>query len=259
MNEPLKIVTFHTSAETWADDPHPLAGNPTPRPDLILLFAESIRRSNPDARLVLLTDFKTDVPGIFDHIERAPIKQEELMTERFRMQRNWLRRMSRPTNVAFVDTDTLILEDLSQVFEQTFRLGVTVRDVVRFPWEVVGPYNAGVIFARPIGAPSDGAVHDALIELIERMEREYSAWCGGQLAMRDLLGRRQPAEVVSIRGVDVRIFSCTTHNYRPTDIGEDIDDRLILHFCGTAKPLITSYARRIGIAVTDSTRLTAAK
>jgi len=247
MAVPTDIVTFHTSAQTWSESPHPLVGQIEPHTNLIPLFAASVRRSNPGARLVLLTDRRTVVPCRFDHVERAAVSQSELMLERFRLQRAWMRRPPFPRNIVFIDSDTLILGDMQSVFNEPFVLGVTVREVPRFSWEETAPYNAGVIFARASNNPRQTNIHDELIHRIKRMDPDYWAWNGNQLAMRDLIGRRKSCETISVCGVYVRVFSCSTHNYRPLGPNEVIDHCLILHFCGTAKPLMRIYAERFGL------------
>ncbi|MGR0188387.1 hypothetical protein [Azospirillum aestuarii] len=167
------------------------------------------------------------------------------MLERLRAQERLLSEADAETAFAFLDTDTLVLKELSEVFSTTFDVGVTIRDRPRHHFEVTMPYNNGVIFAKENRAHSANAYFSHIRKMLESSPAESWAWSGNQFVVRDLLGIRAPGETTFAGGARVHIFPCTTHNYTPFVPGEDLTEKYIVHFRGEAKPLMRHYAAPI--------------
>lgn len=237
----IRIVTFHTDDDRWERTPHPLGGRKSPRSDLVPLFVASVRISNPRASLELITDESTRALPGFDRVHRLSLDNEFIMLERLRGQCDLIAKAAPDDQIAFLDTDTIVLRPLADVFDSTFDVGVTIRDRPKFSFERAMPYNNGVIF---VSLNIHGAALTYFLRKLAALEasgRETWAWSGNQLVVLDILGRRPAHSIVRVGGARIKIFSCSTHNYAPEGRGEDIRDKIILHFRGDAKSLMLDY------------------
>jgi hypothetical protein len=238
----IRVVTFHTTDDRWAHKPHPLGGLKPPHSSLIPIFARSVRKSNPNARLELLTDETTVIPGAqFDALIRRRLDHEFLMLERLRAQTELLRTAEDGDLIAFLDTDTIVLQDLRKVFVESFDIGVTIRDNPQFDFERRMPYNNGVIFAK--AGPNKAALRffEHLQDRLEALPPAAWAWSGNQFVVRDVLGVHAPSTLIVTDHASVKVFPCSSHNYTPNSPGENLETKLLLHFRGDAKHLMEQY------------------
>jgi hypothetical protein len=224
-------------------EPHPIGGTKAPFTELIPLFVASARRVHPPVSLEIVTDQDTSLPDGFDVVWRRNIDLSALMLERARAQEELTRGASRGDAIAFLDTDTLILRDLRHVFDESFDVGVTIRDNPIHDFERRMPYNNGVIFADCSRSGAASSYFSAVRNAIEELDESLWAWSGNQFVVRDALGHHPPGSTIERFGARVRVFACTTHNYTPAVVGEDLEGKHLLHFRGDAKALMPQFAR----------------
>lgn len=201
------------------------------------------RRFHPYLSLEIITDQHTHLPDGFDVVWRRDINQSALMLDRARAQEELTRDASREDVIAFLDTDTLILKDLCEVFDASFDVGVTIRDNPIHDFERRMPYNNGVIFVDCSRSGAASSYFTALRKAIEQLDESLWAWSGNQFVVRDALGHHPPGSTINRFGARIRVFACTTHNYTPAADGEALNGKYILHFRGDAKHLMPLFAR----------------
>lgn len=155
--------------------------------------------------------------------------------------------------ILFLDVDTLL--------RKPFPWAPAADLYVTWRWEVAGdrdnaiiqPYNYGVL-----GCENNSSVREAFIWLRSRvlgMNPQNRDWYGNQLALAELVGcspqEGEAKKLVRIRwAIDdpgataliVRQLPCSTWNYTPEEIGEDVTDKGILHLKGDRKDMMEHYA-----------------
>jgi hypothetical protein len=112
------------------------------------------------------------------------------------------------------------------------------------------PYNGGVV-----GAKASPAGIEAFIWIrarIRRMSKKNQTWNGDQLALYDLAGAPRPEGKWTSRirwtlndsgiPLTVKALPCETYNYSPSEIGEDVSDKVIVHLKGGRKDMIEHYS-----------------
>lgn len=110
------------------------------------MCVESIRAHHPAALIVHMTDDKAPALVGSDEVWRSPkLVGSTFIRERMDM----LSRMT-PEPTAIIDSDTLTLRPLDDVWDDDFDVGLTWR-----PDEPVMPYNIGVMFCRAPGFFAD--------------------------------------------------------------------------------------------------------
>lgn len=246
----IHVVTFHTTKSTWSEQPHPLNGFKRPHTEFVDLFLASLRTHEPDATITLLTDMDSDVPGSYDWVIRRDFPQAELTLARFKMQRDFLALLGeRLERVVMLDTDILLNGRLGDVFDGGFDMGLTIRDQPMEPGEVEMPYNNGVIFVD-CRRRLDGilAFYDEIIRRVQVMHTDLHSWLGTQYAVRDLVGRQTVGTTVEVGAIDFRILPCSTFNHTPRSADECVANRVVLHFKGQFKQLMTDYAETLKVA-----------
>lgn len=241
------VITFHSTKSTWHETPHPYGGLRRPHTELIALFLESIRTWEPDGIVTLLTDAESSISGGFDNVLRCDFLQSELMLARLRMQRTAIEVLGKQRGlIALLDTDTLLIAKLSDVFDGTFDVGITVRDRPVEAFEVAMPYNNGVILVdcrERLSAVLE--YFDELISRVEAMEKDLHAWSGNQFAVKELVGVHAAGATISIGRTRIRVFPCSTYNYTPRSPTENVSGKKVLHFKGEYKHLMAQYAQTV--------------
>ena len=154
--------------------------------------------------------------------------------------------------VAFLDSDAFINAPLASVFQQSFDLCFTFRNLPN-----VMPINEGVIFAS---AGSDTTVqrffnsylatYDTLVRdqpyWSAKYGEEYSdlrRWRGGQLSLNTVIDQSGPfdeAIQAERAGARLRFLDCKTYNFRPFEAsnavsGEELATKVIVHLKGPTK------------------------
>jgi hypothetical protein len=195
---------------------------------MIRMLNESIRRSNPDSSFVILTDEHTgglDELGA-DQILRLDVDARNLMLARMEAQLTYLRKHVVTDNVVLLDSDMLVVESLAPVFDGSYAVGVTHRED-----EKEMPYNGGIYFVRT--------------EIYQTKYREYAAWWGDQMALRDAVVEF----LAQSKDEAVRVFPCANFNYSPAygsvykDVLREPGRAAIWHFKGSRKLAMKVYAK----------------
>jgi hypothetical protein len=215
---------------------------------------ESVKKVDPGARCVVVTDDQTDLaPAQMLYIQAG----KPMMVANLEAQ---IHALYHHAECVFLDTDILLLKPLPSAGELT----VTWRDHVLVGDEgekVEGlaatmPYNYGVIRAR--GQPA----LEAFIwmrERIRKMHPQQQQWYGNQLALAELAGPRPTCGVqIDSRRIPwllhepstlltVGKIPCEFYNYTPQAADEDVSTRSALHFKGGKRSLMEGFAKRLGL------------
>lgn len=222
---------------------------------------ESVRKADPGARVVVMTDEGTrdwTIPEA--HVHTFPSGMP-IMLANLEAQCRALSLADYEEQVNFLDTDILMLEPLPQ---DNAHMTITWRDhaLVGDDGEKVEavasamPYNYGVI--RAVSCFNTLEAFIWMRERVRRMHEGHQKWYGNQLALFELAGPR-PDEGTR---TDVRRIPWTLtqqgnaltiaklpgerFNYTPQQVGERLHGlRSVLHFKGRSRGLMESYAKRL--------------
>ena len=190
----------------------------------------SARRAMSDARILHLADeHTTAVPGA-DEVIRLPYDGVHMPT--FKLQH--LARLQ-PCDAAFLDTDIIVQQDLSPLFDTDFDVALTRRenaglDPSGTDIAKLMPYNGGVLFSKPSG-------WDFWINVWQQCETysdELRKWWGDQYAIK---------AVAQIAPLKIRELACDVYNYSPSLETEDLSGRAIIHYKGERKAWMLRRAR----------------
>jgi Tfp pilus assembly protein PilF len=249
----LDIVFFHV------DLPGATA-SPFEKPDyrMMLVQAAAIARQRaPGARIVLLTDERTDPPAELrvDRIVRGKVDGARLMSDRMRLERDFLASGTAAGGVVFLDSDVAINRSPEEIFDGSFDVALTWRGN---PPDA--PFNGGVALYRT--GPAAIRFYDHLIEthaaleqypaVIARFPEGMARWWGHQLAMAATVGwnefARRRSDRLAIDGAAVRFLSSDDYNFAmdpalPTPPG--LDRRFFIHFKGSRKAGLARYAETV--------------
>lgn len=224
---------------------------------------ESVKKADPRALFVVSTDEpKRDwtIPSaaIHEFEPGMPIMLANLEAQCAILARNV------SESITFLDTDILMLESLPAT--PGADITITWRDHVLVGEEgekIEGiassmPYNYGVLRASSGYASLEAFIW--MRERIRRMHEGHQKWYGNQLALFELAGPR-PTEGMRIDtrripwmltklGNPVRIAKLPGDrwNWTPKQVGQRIHGlHSVLHFKGGARPLMESYAAKLGL------------
>ncbi len=177
--------------------------------------------------LVQMTDERTPaVPGV-DALARLPWDGERLMT--YRLQHL----AALPEPALIVDTDVVIVRDVSAVWEHEFDVALTRRagpalDPTGVDLAEVMPYNTGVMFSR------SQAFWQRCYDLCREFPPEAQRWYGDQYAVRFAAPEFKVLELP----VD-------PYNYSPATAAEDVSGKLIVHYKGKRKEWMLAAGAKI--------------
>ena len=223
----------------------------------------SAREVYPGARLVLLTDESTGIPGSvrFDLVLREPMPPGELMPNRFRAIRAYLAHVatSGGTGAALMtESDCIMVRDMRDLLSRGAALYLTYRsDYVREA-EDLEPCNTGVMLLDLSQPGALRAFFDAcalaLIDLEQRddvreaYDRPIRQWRGDQLAVGAVIDWRTFQEHVlarrtdrlSIAGCAVGFLPSELYNFAPPPDADpaSLRDRYVLHYKGSRKDIL---------------------
>ena len=244
----LTLITFHidTAPVGSVGSVHPNANlERESYLRMIDLMFRSARIHHPGCRAIVLTNDETDLSPLGDRYEvwRVPAKPETLMLDRTRAMAHTVRQLPNGSNALFLDSDILINAPLDSLIQESFDIAFTYRDHPRHP------INGGLIFAKLLRPDRVGAFFDAILRTYLDRYAAASSWFGDQDAILDVLGRDQFAnrknDVLTIDGCVVRLLPCDTYNFSPAPLRNAIRtplrDRLVLHFKGERKPLMSIF------------------
>lgn len=188
---------------------------------LAQIMIASVRRAMPGAWILQMTDMRTPIFDGVDESRRLQPDSPHLMVYR-------LRHLARLNgDYMILDTDTVVLKDVSRVWGTPFDVALTHRDkrIVSTSHgftenDPLMPYNTGVMFSR-----SQQFWKDAL-KVCDGLEDRHKQWFGDQVSI---------AAVVDSGRYDVAVLKCDKWNHTPANEHEPTEGRNILHFKGDKK------------------------
>lgn len=215
----MKVVFLHVNLEGNENRP---AHHYQKESDILASFmVESVRKAIPEAEVVQLTDEKT--PAIDGcEVVRRPWTHGNPMV--FRMEHY----SEIEGEFLSLDTDCVVQHDVSGVFSLPFDVALTFREgPVLDPrtgadLAKVMPFNTGVVFTR-----NNGFWKKCLAMLPEK----NLGWYSDQLVISRV-----------VRDFNVLKLHSDNFNYTPTTEGEDVSDRLIVHYKGIWRKAIYERA-----------------
>jgi hypothetical protein len=161
-------------------------------------------------------------------------------------------------DVVFLDTDIIVLYSIPSMADLTitWRDHVGVVDDEKIEGVAAQmPYNYGVMVARKNDATLEAFIW--MRERIRKMHGQYKNWYGNQFALVELAGYR-PEEGIRVdtkripwsltskgRQITVGKIPCSTYNFTPESIDEDITQKAALHFKGHSRELMGDFAKRL--------------
>lgn len=224
---------------------------------------QSVKKADPKALIVVATDEEKrewTIPGAAIH-EFSP--GLPIMLANLEAQCAILATHAHES-VTFLDTDILMLEPLPSTpgadITITWRDHALVGEDGEKIEAVAGsmPYNYGVLRATCSYPALEAFIW--MRERIRKMHEGHQRWYGNQLALCELAGPRPQAGfsldtrhipwLLTKMGNPVRIAKLPGErwNWTPSQIGQRIHgEHSILHFKGKARPLMESYAAKLGL------------
>lgn len=219
---------------------------------------EAVKKIDPfqvDRQLIVCTDeenpkWKDKLAGIGSGVSFMHVPSDQpTIAARLDAQIAVLMAVPRNSQVLFLDADALLKKEFPFSDED---LTLTWRGDVNGSAELARtiPYNGGVV-----GAKANVSGIEAFIWMrarIRRMSKKNQQWNGDQLALYDLAGSPRPEGQWTSRirwtlndtgsPLNVRALPCEIYNYSPSEIGEDVSDKVIVHLKGNRKDMLEHYA-----------------
>jgi len=257
----LTVVMYHVAA----GDSHPYL-RPTAAAEKTVdyletarLAATSLKITNPNARLILLTDQRTELGPLqpLADIVRVPLDAGLLIYSKLRAFQAVAYSGRVRTPIAFLDTDICLNPGAIRVFDDGFDVGLTYR---LGPGSMTMPINEGVILGPAGNTPPLCAFFDWYLGLSDAMSDlaamrtrygfDVRRWWCGQLALGALLDWKVPPVAAAdrtIAGIRCRFLDCEEYNYTvvAADSAATLEKKWALHFKGAkAKNLMSAFVRR---------------
>jgi hypothetical protein len=158
-----------------------------------------------------------------------------------------------------LDTDTLALGPVD-ILDEAADMAVTYRHGEGDEGELFAkmPYNFGVLAFRGGAGGIEACLW--LRERVRGMAQQWQDWYGNQMALAELLPEAPPEGTIDIvrarlrwgparpgNCIAVRRLPCSTWNYTPRSIDEDVAGKVVLHFKGDRKALMREWATKLGL------------
>ncbi len=211
---------------------------------------DAARRSNPSAKVIVLTDRETDVAWLRPDciVVRLPIDREHLMFSRMVSYAALAASGSLPGPALWLDSDVCLNRSADEVFRLQFDVGLTFRTT---PGEAHMPFNEGVIMTGSGHAAAEFfgtclGLYQAISEseaAARRYEFNVKRWRGGQLSLAAFTQWCFPPRAkdgLIAHGLTCRFFPCDQYNYtvQEKDDVERWQTKWALHFKGARKHLL---------------------
>lgn len=208
----MKVAFLHVRVESHRPEFHARIAQ---------IMIDSVKRNIPDSWVIQMTDLKTPILGGVDESRRLAVASRFVMPYR-------LKHLAMLKCEALIlDTDVVVLQDPTHVFDMDFDVCLTKRDKQIISPEIgygvddpLMPYNTGVMFSRSVDFWKDA------LDVCESLEDRHKEWYGDQISV---------AAVVERRKHNVAVLKCDKWNYTPSSPDENLDERNIVHFKGKKK------------------------
>lgn len=178
---------------------------------------ESVR-NHLGCELVHLTDMTT--PALCENVVRASTVGKHRVSWHMDLM------ATQPGNVLFLDTDTVVQEDVSDIFNLDFDVALTAKSTKFAVFKDregdphYMPFNLGVVFSRK---------PEFWLEIKKRVEAKYTDpsvlhWWGAQMECWKLYNEKH--------GWNLRLLDAKEFNYTPESPEEDLKGKAIVHYKG---------------------------
>jgi len=207
-----------------------MSGNSPARHAELLVRSATSRMQG--THVIQLTDPETATVDGVNEVIRTTGKIRHLMFTRVKMYAAAMKNIQHDS--VLVDTDVVILKDLSDVFGD-WDIALTVRDDSHPLFDVM-PFNEGVILCRP----TEGARRfwNAIANIYTQLPEYLHSWSGGQISLGVALGkqvRERQGDLLEVAGIRIKLLPGTLYNYTPDDDEEDLSAPYIVHYKGERK------------------------
>ncbi len=207
-------------------------------------------KSNPESKIVVLTDATTAIPETVATIERLDVDRTRPTHGRLKGACELAKRVETP--LVFLDTDVWLNQDARALVREDFDIGLTHRAPSHF---TLMPINAGVMVATSPKA-AEGffgrclALYAHISNLpaaLQHYSQDQLNWYSDQLALAAFVDWTVPPECKQTRVIDglaVRFLPNETYNYTvaDTDTPASVAGKWALHFKGLRKQLMPKFA-----------------
>lgn len=141
----------------------------------------------------------------------------------------WLMELfaSQPPETLFLDTDTVVQEDVSKVFDEDFDIALTGRKTRFAVYQAEGkdyhmPFNLGVVFSR---APRFWTeIRD---RVLKHKDEKILAWWGAQIELWKIWNEPHTWKLIAL--------DAQQYNYTPNKEDEDLTGKAIVHYKGAKR------------------------
>lgn len=243
----LHFVTFHATVQPLnrpADaQSAPRFASETEYVSMIETLFRSAARSNPGARFSIITTAETDLSGVATPFTRvdAEVRAAHLMLDRARAQRALVKRMAADEALVFIDSDILVVGELTHLLAHDFDVALTVRAKADMP------FNGGLIVVNSAYPHVSAAFYQQFVSLYAGEFRGQTAWFGDQYALARMVGDAVPATISDKTEVTTRfgrllLLPGEVYNRSPNDLAQSLaalKTARVLHFKGPRKVLMS--------------------
>lgn len=254
----VNVVYFHVEPK---HRPHPTCDD-VDYFDLIAASIETSRRVLGGCRTILLTDESTEIPtGLpVDRTVRLPLPPEEVVRARLNAMVAFLASPLAEADTVFLDSDAVVVGDLSSVFAREFDVAFTTRSNWPNSPDDLMPFNVGVMFTRGQGREAAHGFFAMCVECLDRLEQlapiqrafpeGIRRWWGDQIAPAAVVGWRAYQSWILPGHTDRLLVGPASVLFLPSDqynfsidgevSPEVLRSKCILHFKGRRKAAIRS-------------------
>ncbi len=242
----MEFVTFHVTLRSGSEaHPNQTLMHREYMSMIDMMFA-SARLMDRSARTVVLTDNNTDFGQCrtpIDAIVRTDVDAGKLMLERTRSQLRYIETSAFAAPIVILDSDILINAPLQKIFDIDFDVALTWRE------SKVQPINGGFLILNNQRPDVSRHFFQKFCSLYVERYADQAAWYGDQLALRDCVGlplkQMRERNLVDVEGCRILLLPCDSHNFSPvnryTEIQADWPEKVVLHFKGDRKRLMSPY------------------
>ena len=199
------------------------------------MMFESVRKFNENHKLYLLTDKHTKFNTACDvNILRYDLDSNFPILSRSQSWFYFIHEYDNPT--IFLDSDILILSDLSTIFDDNFDIGITYRN-----WDK-WPVNAGIHFVNDINRDLSINFYKEWYDVFSDKYSYQSVWGGDQDAIHYMLKNinfnRKDEFYYNYKMYKLKLMHCDIYNYS-SEMNEKMDiipkNVKVMHFKGNRK------------------------
>jgi len=199
------------------------------------LMFKSVIKHHKNSNFYIISDKNTEINVMNDvKIVRYKLDNSTPMLSRSIGWLNFLKENNNPT--IFLDSDILIISDLSYIFSDTFHIGLTYRNSIKWP------INAGIHFVNDINKELSISFYEEWLNIFKLKYSSQNVWGGDQDAIHRLLGelnyKRKDTYFFNLNNYIIKLLNCKKYNFS-TNMEEPMNyipkKVKVMHFKGNRK------------------------